>query len=162
MAVWVAMVKIMKKWLLFLGMFTCPFCFGQTGAHRISQVIVKGNGVTANVVPYARIDPGDSGGMQACLSTPAASRACSDMDRERQSRRLRVQRHGNGLVSDWLPADEHARAFRAAAVGPAAIRNPRDGHLSAFGGGSGWYGSCGTLAASYGDSALMEGRWNGF
>jgi hypothetical protein len=38
---------------LFLFLFPF-FCFAQ-GAHRISQVLVKGNSVTANVGPYANI-----------------------------------------------------------------------------------------------------------
>lgn len=43
------------KWLPFvLGVLVCPLS-GQTGAHRIGQVIIKGNGVAANVVPYAAI-----------------------------------------------------------------------------------------------------------
>jgi hypothetical protein len=30
-------------------------CFSQTGAHRIGQILVKGNNVSANVAPYANI-----------------------------------------------------------------------------------------------------------
>ncbi len=46
----------MKKSLLFLSavLVACPLS-GQTGAHRIGQVLVKGNGISANVVPYAAI-----------------------------------------------------------------------------------------------------------
>lgn len=43
---------MMKKLLLLLAL-SCPL-YGQA-AHRISQVIVKGNGIAANVVPYAAI-----------------------------------------------------------------------------------------------------------
>lgn len=43
------------KWIaLVLMVLTCPF-YGQTGAHRLGQVLVKGNGISANVVPYASI-----------------------------------------------------------------------------------------------------------
>lgn len=42
--------------LLFLLLLLFPsFCLAQTGAHRIGQVIVKGNNIAANVGPYASV-----------------------------------------------------------------------------------------------------------
>jgi hypothetical protein len=48
----------MKKFKFLLPLFLLPIlCLGQSnpGAHRIGQVIVKGNGITANIAPYASI-----------------------------------------------------------------------------------------------------------
>ena len=46
------MINKLKFLLLIL---IAPLCLAQTGAHRISQVLVKGNSINANVGPFAHI-----------------------------------------------------------------------------------------------------------
>jgi hypothetical protein len=41
--------------LPFLLFLFSHFCFSQTGAHRIGQILVKGNNIAANVAPFAKI-----------------------------------------------------------------------------------------------------------
>jgi len=46
---------VINKLKFLLLILIAPLCLAQTGAHRISQVLVKGNSINANVGPFAHI-----------------------------------------------------------------------------------------------------------